>query len=764
MRITLIAILLLGPHLSFVNTRSTDQKSGPDPVIVKSRPDPVVSGRVVDGGSGTGLAGVLVLVERGGPSTHTDATGAFRLAGVSVGRHKLFVSVVGFALARRDIDVPAGGLDLLIPLSEGTGTYSETVTVAADRFVAAEPAVAAQQVLGSADLQNLRGVLADDPLRAVQVLPGVAAADDLRSEFSVRGSDFAHINLTVDGFPTPFVLHTVRAVEDSSGSGSVAMINSDILQDVALLSGGHPQRFGNRTGAEIDFRVREGSRDRTHTRLAISGTNASGVFEGPFGHNKRGSWLVSARQSYLDLIVNRIEEDSDLQFGFTDAQGKFAFDLSPAQAVQLTIIGGRSSAREHTGDIDFEEGFTGDNASAIAIASWRRTTRRSVLGVRTLLSGNWFDNTATDSVRIDDGRDSQRAVRMDGGIAVRRGIYLEAGADVERTDEDRFRQRSVGGRYTTINDFSGHGTRTGAFVQARVDAGHMTFVPGLRTDRWSVTDQTTTSPWIQGQIRLPLSFTVRGGAGIYQQFPSFEQVIGRLAAPVAAPQRAEQFDLGIEQRLGGAFRWQVVFYDREETGFFRRPRAETRLVNNLFVRGSRTAPFAQTLDGDARGIEMLLQRKSPRGVSGWVSYAYAINRYRDTVSGESFYGDNDQRHTFNLYAFFRKSDRVSFSAKARIGSNTPAPGYFSEVNGEFSLSNQRNQVRLPAYSRVDLRANRTFNWSRSRLTLFAEVMNILNRDNVRFNPPVINSTTRRVSGIFERMIPVVPSLGVLIEF
>ena len=71
-------------------------------------------------------------------------------------------------------------------------------------------------MLGSADIQNLRGVLADDPLRAVQVLPGVATGDDLRSEFSVRGSDFCHMNLTVDGFSTPFLLHTVRAVEDAS--------------------------------------------------------------------------------------------------------------------------------------------------------------------------------------------------------------------------------------------------------------------------------------------------------------------------------------------------------------------------------------------------------------------------------------------------------------------------------------------------------------------------------------------------------------------
>ena len=92
------------------------------------------------------------------------------------------------------------------------------MTVAADRFRTAEPGVASQQVLGSADIQNLRGVLADDPLRAVQVLPGVATGDDLRSEFSVRGSDFTHMNMTVDGF-----LHAIPAAHRARGRGSVVI-------------------------------------------------------------------------------------------------------------------------------------------------------------------------------------------------------------------------------------------------------------------------------------------------------------------------------------------------------------------------------------------------------------------------------------------------------------------------------------------------------------------------------------------------------------
>ena len=41
---------------------------------------------------------------------------------------------------------------------------------------------------------------------------------------------------------------------------------------------------------------------------------------------------------------------------------------------------------------------------------------------------------------------------------------------------------------------------------------------------------------------------------------------------------------------------------------------------------------------------------------------------------------------------------------------------------------------------------------------------MLNQDNVRFSPPRINTTTRQVTRLFDSLVPVVPSAGVLIEF
>jgi len=49
----------------------------------------------------------------------------------------------------------------------------------------------------------------------------------------------------------------------------------------------------------------------------------------------------------------------------------------------------------------------------------------------------------------------------------------------------------------------------------------------------------------------------------------------------------------------------------------------------------------------------------------------------------------------------------------------------------YQLVDERNGLRLPAYARLDLRADRTFTWSSRRVTLFAEVANTLNRRNLR---------------------------------
>ena len=106
---------------------------------------------------------------------------------------------------------------------------------------------------------------------------------------------------------------------------------------------------------------------------------------------------------------------------------------------------------------------------------------------------------------------------------------------------------------------------------------------------------------------------------------------------------------------------------------------------------------------------------------------------------------------------------MTISGKLRVGSGFPIVGYFDGTPEALRLSMRRNEVRLPPYARLDVRANRTFTFERSRLTLFVEVMNLLNRRNLRQTDGSVRANLEAV-GFVDRLLPRVPSAGVLFEF
>jgi hypothetical protein len=300
-----------------------------------------IRGTVVDAGTRAPVADAQVFLVELARSVVTAADGRFEFAGVKPGAHTLTVSRIGYIFVRRRVPIAAGvALDITVPLAEGTGTYQETVTVAAATPPTTLAGVSSQMELGSAGLADLRGVAADDPMRAIQALPGVATGDDFQAEFSVRGSAYRHVGIVLDGVPTASLIHAVRGREDT---GSVAIINTDVLSRAALFAGPHPQRHGDWIGATLDFGLRDGSRDRAGFRAAVSGTSASAVLEGPIGPDKKGSWLVSVRKSYLDWLIRKIDPDVDSTVGFSDASARVVYDVSARNQIQFVLVGGRAT-------------------------------------------------------------------------------------------------------------------------------------------------------------------------------------------------------------------------------------------------------------------------------------------------------------------------------------------------------------------------------------------------------------------------------------
>jgi hypothetical protein len=735
----------------------------------------VVAGRVVDARTDQPLAGVLVRVEQQGVFAETDANGQFRVT-LPPGTHTLVASLIGYAVLRHTLELSANtSPEIVLVLSEGAGAYAELVTVGGAMHDDAER-VPGGAVLHGRDLQALRGVMLDDPLRAVQALPAATATDDFYSEFAVRGSPFRHMGLAIDGIPAPHLIHSIHTVTDG---GSIAMINSEALGAVSLLPASYPQRLGRRLGAQLDLTTRDGNREGFRGRAGLSGTSAHVTAEGPVA-NGRGGWLASVRKSYLDFLLDRIDPEGSFGFGFTDALGKFSFDLNPRHQLQLLSVVGRSVFDEGPEDLGANDAALAVSHGWLAAATWRFTpTARLAMSHRVYATGMDFRNVNKSGALLDRGNAHDLGWRTDIDVALRGGWRAAIGGDVVKSGAGNARQRTFDDASSPVivDDYTAAGRAASAYAQVSARVGRVTLTPGGRIDYWQATRTATSSPWIAGELALAPGTRLLGGAGVYRQLPALTMLRGINGNADLDPERATHVDVGVVQSVANSVHLQVTAFWRDEQDVLRVVGAEPRrLADGTIEVGRGDARWQNRLSGRARGVETVVRRDAPDGLSGWIAYGYARHRYHDELADERFWSDHDQRHTFSAYGLYRLSHRTTVGAKFRYGSNYPITGYVAEqtmpnarplLGGQrplfFGLTDARNTLRLPAYARLDVRVDRAVSWSGQRVTLFAEVANLLNRRNER-NVQYSVDRNGRVSGVTDSLLPIVPSAGLVIEF
>lgn len=724
-----------------------------------------LSGLVISAQTGAPLAGVrIVLVPETAPSsatstpreTRADRDGRFVIENLPVGPATMTVSTIGYIFVRRRIELTTAGVEVTVPLAEGTGTYEEAVTVSPGASVA--PAGDLRE-LSSGALQDLRGVAADDPVRAVQALPGVASADDFQAEFSVRGSAYRHVGLVVDGVATPLLFHSVRGVEDS---GSIAMINTDVIERASIRTGAHPATHGNWLGATLEFDMREGSRDRVAVRGAVSGTNASTVAEGPLTPEGKGSWLVSLRKSYVDWLVRKIDPDITGTIGFLDGQTKIVYDLTPRQTVQLLVLGGNATYRDITARTA-NEIAKATSTSVLGSLRWRYAADRMLISSRLSAVRHRYLNRGLLFQERARGTTDATMWRTDVTIPVNRWS-VEAGTHVEdqrtitvfrnfqtvtpTTQIIRAERRSDAGRVVTAGWMNVGGRAVG-----------LGLTTGLRVSHDSFDGRSHASPWLLVERDVKMARLVFSAARSVQ-YVSLDYA-GASPEPLV-PETAWMVDGGLKGAVTPRLFWSATVFRRHESDVLRRIN-ENRLVGGTRVVESTFPTVASRLAGRSRGFDLAFERRADTGPTGWVAYSWAHTRFDDRVTGEAFDGDFDQRHTVNAFVQQRLSYRFRASAKFRYGSNVPVVGYFTGVHDALQLGSERNTVRLPSYARLDLSGSRTFTFTRSRMTLFVEIMNVLNRRNYGPSDGSIRSTLAAID-YSEKLIPILPSAGMLLEF
>jgi len=749
-----------------------------------------IQGYVYDGEGAAVYTASVQIYRAGGDEalrgTETDRLGYYLIEDVADGAYEVVVGRLGFAQVTVPVQVTGGGRTDANVTIQPAAIVLEGVAVEAERSRERvrfeEQAGITSAELAGDDVKLIPGVAESDPLRAIEVLPGVVSTSDFSASFNVRGGSADQNLILLDGVPifNPFHL-----------AGFFSVFNADMLARVELLAGGFPAEYGGRVSSVLEIETDPGNGawdfdagvSVLASRLAVGGGLREGVRDKLGLETAR--WRLSARRSYFDILLKPV---FDFPYHLTDLQGTFE---------GWTEGGSRFSISGYTGSdvVDFTQSSSEDFPLKVDwdwgndVIGARWVTPREDGGSLELRSG--FSRFST-GLRFPDFNDvvfqSQidmfsNAVEFE--VRPARHWTLKTGVKADRMEyNNRF---ATGG--TDFGGGNSDGWLTGAFVQSTWnDQRNWLVEAGARLDSWGPSSgprMTELSP------RLAVKRFLRGrnaavkvSAGRYTQF--------------LHSARDEELPLGLDIWILSGDRAPAVISDQVQVGVEGYPRDNWFVSLEGFARsfdGVVTNNFANDpntdLDdllpgtGTAWGADLFI-RHSGDDIAGWLALSFlkAERTFPDFLSGLDPAPDLtyspifDRRLDIDLVLRRQISWGVEAGLRWNLGTGLPftrAVGNYNfyspslvdgsrlEWDGDPAvLLGPRNGERYPAYHRLDIGFRKPSRRSWGTLVPYVDLLNVYNRKNVLFYFYDYQALPAERTGV--SMFPFLPTIGVEISW
>ncbi len=663
-----------------------------------------ITGYVTDSQNGEPLIGVNVVVnELKYTGATTNKNGRFRII-APVGSYSLKASLLGYqAVVKTDIVVTTGGEVQVVMKMTETPLELGQVTVTPDYFDKASiENNMSTVVLGSEEIRRSPGS-DQDFQRILQAMAGVSFSTDQTNELLVRGGA-PDENLTVLDH---MEIHSTNHYPNQYNSGGpINMVNVDLIQDVQFSTGGFISKYGDKSSSVMNITTREGTREnmlRGTANLSMAGYGA--VLEGSI-NGDRGSWLLSARKSYVDLVAG--------SFGLTaipkyyDLQTKVVYDLSRINRLSLSGLYGNDlisiegepdntnlamAGRSDSVDIynvdvrqhEYALGLTLESKWSDRVISYitlsktsysDRTLVRSDFTERRYGTGGEVVGTSVLNMRSvfnQDDNNGESSLNTELIWNVNRTNELDFGGAMKYID---FKAIESADGYSARYDLTGDGVfdtvvvvpnssidynimfpdyyKAYAYVNDKVRLldGRLVVNAGVRYDYFSYSGKGNLSPRLSASYSvIPDQTTVNVAVGKYYQTPPLPYYGDRYQSDVnrfIESSLADHYVIGVEQVLTEGLKVNVEGYYKRYTGL---PVSEDFV--NFSDRTSRSVKILNIGRQDVKGIDVLVQQKLVKDIYGTVAFSRMFNKFYDPrigKEGNTFPSDYDFPYVVTVIA------------------------------------------------------------------------------------------------------------------
>jgi len=691
-----------------------------------------VSGFVRDSLSQETLIGASLTLK--GQGINTNAYGFFSLS-LPAGEHVLVVSYVGYA--PRELSIRLFG-DLRQDVTlQPIGSLSQEIVVSSrKRDANVRDAQMGKIDLPMSKIRSLPVIFGEiDPLKTLQLLPGITTAGEGNSGIYVRG-----------GGPDQNLIMLDDAVVYNTGHlfGFFSVFNGDAIKNTSIFKGGMPAQYGGRLSSVLDISMKDGNM-RDFSMEGGIGTIASRFsVQGPLQRDK-ASFIVSGRRTYIDLLAkpfiskksqfygsgyyfydmnvkvnwkmtekdrfylsgyfgrdvfdfvnSRRSFDIDIPWGNTTMTARWNHIFSPRMFSNTTLVYNdynfsfgakqndfqiklRSGIRDYTLKTDFDfYPVTGHRIKYGGQFTFHRFTPSVVSGRQdtTVFSPNnaQLKYAAETAVYLQDDWDLGERLKLNAGI--RWSSFTQVGP-YRRYATDVAGNRTDSNTYARLEPVrTYHGLEPR--LTARYSLGEMSSLKASAARNFQyihlVSNSGTTLPtdvWVPSTYRVRPQISWQYALGYYQNL------------------REDMYETSVE-----------VYYKTMDNQIEYREgyTPSTRDTEEEFVFGK----------GWSYGAEFLVDKRRGR-LTGWIGYtlAWTWRKFPDLNLGNRFPAKYDRRHDLSVVGVYELSKRwkLSGSFVYATGNATTLPERFYIIEGVLTQEYSNiNQYRLKPYHRLDLSA------------------------------------------------------------
>ena len=690
-----------------------------------------IYGVVKDEDTGEMLVGAAIYNDSLQIGTTTNFNGYYDFS-LKPGTYKIRFTYLGYSTVEKVVKVDNSRKRLNINMKMEAQMLDNVVITSEKKDANVRDLAMSVQKLEMVKIRKIPALMGEvDVIKAIQLLPGVQAASEGSSGFSVRGGSPDQNLITLDDAPVYNASHFL---------GFFSVFNNDVVKDATLYKGDIPVSYDSRLSSVLDVKTIDEVPDRFTMTGGVGILTSRLMLNMPF-NQQRTAVMLAGRVTYGGLITPYLfKKLKDTRLYFYDLNGKITNVINENNRVYLSMYNGY----DKIGIVNMMSIGYGNTTMT---ARWNHIFNKKLTSNLSMLYSNYkydidvmmqpYDFSLIAGIKDITGK-------YDFTWLINDNITSKFGVS---TTYHKYNQGELHDRTGVVAQFLSIDPKEKVFRKALESAlyyGHehklgplFSIRYGLRLSMYqNIGDETLylfdenynfydSIIYGKGEIfnteinlepRLAMMYRLTTFSSVkasYSRTVQYAQLATNSTGglpfdvwfptnPNIKPQKCDQFAVGYFQNFRGndIETSAELFYKRltDVIDFA----DDAVFYGNLLIDGE-----VRVGKGRSYGAEFIVKKNYGK-LTGWLAYTYS--RSFRTVKGishdEEYRSPYDRPHCISIVVNYEFTDR--FNASANWIYNTGQPitypyGKFTDHGSTYAIYNgYRNQSRYPDYHRLDI--------------------------------------------------------------